>query len=182
MSWKHVSLATCHCSYVFFISTANGEPWDTCQQRSPLPRRGAVRSRRTRVSVGALLGGEVGSGAKGCVAALEPSQMVRWNLESQDMWQCRSPPRWWGGIRSLNTCGSAGTLIDRGVGPGALRYVAILEPSLSSEAGSETTVTRGSTWMHALPSVLVWSIYTGYSVCRVSTLFSYSFDALLFNE
>jgi hypothetical protein len=57
----------------FFISTARGEPWDTCQHRSQPLRRGAVRSLRTHGSARALLGGEAGSGASRHVAMLEPS-------------------------------------------------------------------------------------------------------------
>jgi hypothetical protein len=39
----------------------------------PTSEAGAVRSRRTRVSVGPLLSGEVRSGAEGRVAAPDPS-------------------------------------------------------------------------------------------------------------
>jgi hypothetical protein len=39
----------------------------------PIFEAGAVRSRRTPVSAGALLGGEVGSGAEGHVTAPDPS-------------------------------------------------------------------------------------------------------------
>jgi hypothetical protein len=50
------------------------------------------------VSVEALLDGEAGFDAEGRVAAPEPSCMLRQGPEPQDMWQCRSPPRWRGGV------------------------------------------------------------------------------------
>jgi hypothetical protein len=69
------------------------------------------------------------------VAAPEPSWMVRRGSEPQDTWQCRTPPRRKGGVRSL-------------------RHVATSEPSLSREAGSGAVVARGSAWEHTLPFVL----------------------------
>jgi hypothetical protein len=51
---------------------ARGEPWDTCQHRIPTLRRGAVQSRWTRGSVGAILGDEVGYKTLGHVATPEP--------------------------------------------------------------------------------------------------------------
>jgi hypothetical protein len=53
--------------------TARGEPWNTGQRWSLPLRRGVVQSRGTRVCARALIGGEVGSDAEGCVAVPEPS-------------------------------------------------------------------------------------------------------------
>jgi hypothetical protein len=48
-------------------------PKDVCQHRSPPRRGGAVRCQGTHGSTRALLDGEAGSNAEGCVAALELS-------------------------------------------------------------------------------------------------------------
>jgi hypothetical protein len=79
-------------------------------------RWGAVRSRKTRVSTGALLGGVVGSDVEGHMVASEPSWMVRWGLEPQYTWLCRSPPRQRGGVQSVGTRGNAGALPKQGGG------------------------------------------------------------------
>jgi hypothetical protein len=93
---------------------------------------GAVRSRRTRVSAGALFGGEAESGAEGRIAVSDSSWMVRRGPEPLGTWQHRSPPRRRGGVRSLG-------------------HVAASEPSLSKEAGSGAAVARGNAWTHTLP-------------------------------
>jgi hypothetical protein len=59
----------------------------------PTSEAGAIQSRRTRVSGGALLSGEAGFGAKGRVAASDPSWMARRGPEALGTWQRRSPPR-----------------------------------------------------------------------------------------
>jgi hypothetical protein len=98
----------------------------------PISEAGVVRSRRIRVSAGALLGGEAGSGAEGCVAASDPFWMVRRGLEPLGTWQRWSPPWRRGRVRSLG-------------------HVVAPEPSLSREAGSDVAVARGNVWAHALP-------------------------------
>jgi hypothetical protein len=72
----------------------------------------------------------------------------------RDVWHCRRPPGWRGGVWSLRTRGSAGALLGGGAGSGALGHVTMPEPSLSREAGSRVVVARGSAWAHALPIVL----------------------------
>jgi hypothetical protein len=101
----------------------------------PTTKVGAVRCRRTHVSVGSLLSSEVRSDAKGHMAASDPSWMAREGPEPLGMWQRRSPPRKKGGVWSL-------------------RHVAVLEPSLSREVVSGTAVACGSVWAHTLPFVL----------------------------
>jgi hypothetical protein len=55
----------------------------------------------TCVSVGALLGGEAGSSAEGRVAVSEPFCMVRWGSEPKNTWQHQSPPSQRGRVRIL---------------------------------------------------------------------------------
>jgi hypothetical protein len=61
--------------------------------------------------------------------------MVRRGPDPQDTWQCQTPPRRRGGVRSLG-------------------HMAMLEPSLSREAGSSAAVPPASAWVHVLPFVL----------------------------
>jgi hypothetical protein len=55
------------------VGRRDPESWDTWKLRSPLEQGGGVRSRGTRGGTGALPCREVGSGAMGSVAAMEPS-------------------------------------------------------------------------------------------------------------
>jgi hypothetical protein len=64
----------------------------------PTTEVGAVRSRRMCVSAESLLSDDAGSGAMGCMAALDPSWMTRGAQEPLGMWQRQSPPRRRGGI------------------------------------------------------------------------------------
>jgi hypothetical protein len=66
--------------------------------------------------VGALLSGEVGSGAAGHMAALEPSRVRRQDPEPRDTWWRRSPPEQGGRIRSRGMRGGTGALPNRAVG------------------------------------------------------------------
>jgi hypothetical protein len=120
-------------------STARGEPWDMCQRRSPPLRRGVVRSRGMRVSVGALLGGEAGYGAEGLVTASEPQDSV-----------------------------SAGAFLGGEAGSGALGQVTMPEPSLSKDAGSGAAG-HVAAHGHMPCSLSARSLYAGYSVYRVLT-------------
>jgi hypothetical protein len=83
----------------------------------------------------ALLGSEAGSGADGCMAASEPSRIVRW-------------------VWSLRTRDSVRALLGGRVESRALGHVATPEPSLSREVGSRAAVACGSAWAHASPFVL----------------------------
>jgi hypothetical protein len=87
------------------------------------------------VSARPHLSGEVGPGAEGRVAALDPSWMARRGSEPLGTWQCWSPPRWKGGVQSLG-------------------HVATSEYSQSREVGSGAAVARDSVWTHTLPFVL----------------------------
>jgi hypothetical protein len=84
-----------------------------------------------------------------------------WGPRPQDTWQRQTAPRQRRGVQSPGTRGSVGPLLGRGVGSRALGHVAALEPSLSREAGSRAAVAHGNVWVHALPFVLAWSMYTG---------------------
>jgi hypothetical protein len=69
----------------------------------PTTEAGAVQSQRMRVSARSLFSDEAGSGAKGRVAASDPSWMARG-----------------GGVQSLWTHASAGALLGGGEGSEAL--------------------------------------------------------------
>jgi hypothetical protein len=64
------------------------------------------------------------------MAALEPSQVRRQDLEQRDTWQPQSPPEQGGRIRSHRTCGSAGALPIREAGSGAVGHVVVRLPCL----------------------------------------------------
>jgi hypothetical protein len=80
---------------------ACGEPWDTCQHRSPPLRQ--VRSR-----------------ADGRMSVSDPSLAAWQGPMLRDAWQHRTPPGWQGGVQSLWAHGSVGAILGGGEGSRAL--------------------------------------------------------------
>jgi hypothetical protein len=142
------------------------EPEDTWQCKSPPQLGDEVQSQRTRGSAGAHLSQEVWPKAAGHVAAPEPTSVEsvrsgvtghvvapettsagRRGSESEDMWQCRSPPQLRGEVRSHGTCGSTGAHLSRQTRSRVAGHVVAREPNWTGRRGQKPY----DTWQHRSP-------------------------------